>query len=119
MAITYTLTEVERVFAPQNNVIRATAAVAGTYSAGGDVVTVGTQLRTYDEEFDEVLEIDVKNPQGYQWEYIRGASNGVDLGKLKVYRGDYDLGADGAFVEVTAGVDLSALSALRLEIRVS
>ena len=51
----------------------------------------------------ESVSID-SDPGGYQWVYDRSAK------KLLAYYADYDAGADGAFIAVANGVNLSGIT---------
>jgi len=58
-----------------------------------------------------------EDTQGYVIKYIQDTNRTASGGKLKAYYADYDAVADGALIEVANGVDLSALTAVRVEIK--
>jgi len=115
MAITYTLTEVDRHLAPRNNFIDATLAVSGTYTTGGDAVPVATQLGS---EILAVKEIEVKNPKGYQANFVPAVSNAPNTGKIMWYHVDNDGVADSAMIEVPNATDISAIGTVRVRIKI-
>jgi len=80
--------------------------MSATYATGGESLSIGNEFR----QVRSLKTIPLEDSGGYRFQVDDTQFDAPTTAiKVEAYRGDYDAGADGALIEVTAGVSLSAV----------